>query len=90
MISSEELKKLKSQGKTLKAFMQIGNNGISDNTITQIKKYLVAHQLGKIKATNSVIENMNVSKNEFAKLLAQKTGATLIDRVGFTIVLWKR
>ena len=89
-LTAEQIKALKFQAKSLKPFLQIGKNGLGQHTTTQITNYLKANKLGKIKMLRSFLDEQDKSKKELAKLLAENTGAELIDLVGFVIVLYKR
>lgn len=83
-------KELKTEAKQLSAVVHIGKQGLSPAVITQIKNYLQAHHLGKIKFSKDLLDELQLDKKAFAHHLAQKVDAQLIDQIGFVIVLWKR
>lgn len=89
-MDAKRKKELKNQARTLSAVIAIGKQGITDNVILQIKNYLQAHKLCKVKFSKDVADEMNLSKKEFSKLIAEKTSAELVNQIGFIIVLWKR
>ncbi|GIU69553.1 MAG: RNA-binding protein [Candidatus Woesearchaeota archaeon] len=84
---NKEIKKIKSQAKTIKASILIGKNGITDEIIKNIKNYLKNNEVIKIKFLKTYIEGKN--KKEVALQLASKCDAKLIDLTGFTVVLKK-
>ena len=89
-MEASELKKLKSEGKSLKPFLQIGKNGVTENAISQIRNYLKANKLGKVKLSKSFLETQYQNKKEIAETIAESTKSEIIDQVGFVVVLWKR
>jgi len=80
-------KKLKEKSKTLEPIIRVGKNGLTENTIKEIKKQLNKKKLIKVKFLRSFIGDKN--KKEVAKEIAQKTNSQLIDSVGFVVVLYK-
>ncbi len=83
----EKTRKLRSESKMLKPRIIIGKNGLNDEVIKNIKKQLKTYGLIKIKILKTYMEDKD--KKQFAKDLAMKCDAKLIDLVGFTIVLTK-
>ncbi|MCF7799187.1 YhbY family RNA-binding protein [Candidatus Woesearchaeota archaeon] len=83
-------KELKNQARTHSPVIAIGKQGVTKTVIEQIKKYLQAHKLCKIKFSKDITDEMSLSKKAFASYIATQTGAELIDQIGFIIVLWKR
>jgi len=80
-------KKLKEKAKTLEPVIRIGKNGLTENTIKEIKKQLNKKKLIKVKLLRAFISDKN--KKEVAKEIAQETNSQLIDLVGFVVVLYK-
>ncbi len=81
-------KELARKAKSLKAFTQIGSKGVSEGAIEKILLYLKKHKLGKIKILDSALDN--TTKEDVIKDLVTKTNATLVNKIGKTLVLWKR
>jgi len=81
------MKNLKEKSKLLEPIVRIGKNGLTDNMIKEIKKNLVKKKLIKVKFLKGALQDKN--KKEFAMEVAEKTGAKLIDAVGFVVVLYK-
>ncbi len=89
-MDSDKLKLLKNEAKSLKPAIIIGKNGLSDTTIEQIKLYIKANKICKIKLSRNFLDSQESSKIEIANKLKELTGSELIDQVGFVVVLWKR
>ncbi|MFP4523432.1 MAG: YhbY family RNA-binding protein [Candidatus Nanoarchaeia archaeon] len=89
VLSVEKKKELKAQSKSLKSFISVGKNGISEDTILSIQKYLKAHRLGKCAFLRSYLDEQQRDKQEVAQELADRANAQLIDRVGFTVTLYR-
>ena len=79
--------KLKEKAKSLEPVIRIGKNGLTENTIKEIKKQLNKKKLVKLKLLKAFISDKN--KKEIAKEIAKKTNSKIIDLVGFVIVLYK-
>lgn len=80
-------KELRSKSKSLDPSVQIGKSGLSESIIKEVKKQLDQKDMIKIKLLRSAIEDSD--KKKIAEELAKKTGAELIDQIGFTLVLKK-
>ncbi len=81
----EEISSLRKKGKALSPSIRIGQNGLSESTIIEIKKQLKHNKLIKIKFLKNFIEEND--KKEAVKELVQKTESVLIDFVGFVVVV---
>ena len=81
----EKLKQFRAEGKALKPFTSVGKQGLTDSFIAQVTNYLKTHKICKIKLNKSFLES--VDKKEASRLIAEKTNSTVVDRVGFVIVL---
>ncbi len=66
----------------------IGKNGVTDSLVEEINRQLKDNKLIKVKVLKSAMDSM--SREEIARLLAEKTGAELIEVKGNTVVLFKR
>jgi RNA-binding protein len=84
---NEKMKKMRSESKTLKPAIIIGKNGINDQVIENIKKELKKSRLIKIRMLPTLVEEKN--KKEIVADLLSKTGAKLVDFIGFTVTLTK-
>jgi len=86
----EKTRKLRSQSKLLMARIIIGKNGITEQTIKNIKGALKRESLIKIKILKTFLDEGEQDKKEIAAILAEKTNSALIDQVGFMIVLARK
>jgi RNA-binding protein len=84
----DSLRKLRSEGTLLKASMQIGKSGLTEQVVKNIKAALLKERLVKIKIHPSFIEDKD--KKLFAEEVVDKTGSRLIQLIGFTIVLGRK
>ena len=75
----------KESTKHLEPLIIIGKNGITDNTIENIKKALEKRKLIKVKMLKSFIKDKN--RKEIAGMIADKTNSRVIQQVGFVVVL---
>ncbi|MFC1742018.1 YhbY family RNA-binding protein [Nanoarchaeota archaeon] len=87
-MDAEEKKRLKAKAKLMEPLVRIGKNGITESVVLQVKTLVTKRKLVKVKFLRSFVEDHD--KKKAAKDLVEKTGAELIDRIGFTVVLYKR
>ncbi len=78
---------LKEKAMALQATIQIGKSGLSESVVDEIKKQLKKRKLIKIKFLKSVLEGK--SKKELADEVVEITGAKVVMKTGFTLVLYK-
>lgn len=90
MLAKELIKDLKSKAIALKPFTNIGKNGFNENSIIQIKNYLKANKLCKIKVLRSFLDESGMDKKTLATKIASETDSDLVQLVGLTIVLYKK
>ena len=77
---------LRGLGHHLDAVVQIGKDGITDGLVTALNEALRVHELVKVK----VGTESPVDRKEAGPELAQRTGATLAQILGRTLLLYKR
>lgn len=85
MITSKQRAFLRALAHPLDHSMQIGKDGINENSIIQVEQMLFAKELIKIK----VLNNQDESVRTIADELAVKTNAEVVQVIGRTIVLYK-
>ncbi len=83
-----QIKRMKSKAHALEPLVRIGKNGLTESTVLQVKRVLLKRKLVKIKLLRSFVESND--RKKAGKELAAKTGAELIEQIGFTVVLYKR
>ena len=85
MVTPPQKRKLRKQAQTIKPLIQIGKNGVTDNTINNIDTKLEDHELVKIKY------NINKDQREaLTQRIAQETKSEIIDTIGNTATLYRR
>lgn len=85
-LTAKQRQFLKSLAHELEPVVQVGNKGISENLIEQVRDQLLAHELIKVRVnTESTVEPA-----EAAESLAQGTRSELVQRVGRVLVLYRR
>ena len=84
----KKLKEMRSVSKNMDASIIIGKNGLSEQVIENIKESLSRDTLVKLKILPSLVEDL--SKEKLFEEIALKTGAKVVQRIGFTITLTKR
>jgi RNA-binding protein len=84
MLTSKQRINLKVLAHSLDPIVQIGKNGLTEQSLTTINKALADHQLIKIKFLDYKDE-----KSNFSTIIEKRTGATLIDVIGNVLILFK-
>jgi len=87
MITSRMKRRIKSELSTEKPTIWIGKNGASQKILSEISRQLEKREMVKIKIHQTALEGEE-AKN-IASKIAERTGSTLIDVRGHTIMLYK-
>ena len=85
-MTSKERAQLRGQANTMQPILQIGKNGISDNSIKQIDDALEARELIKI----TVLETSGEDTREIAHEIASNVGAEVVQVIGSKFVLYRK
>ncbi|MEG1500171.1 MAG: YhbY family RNA-binding protein [Clostridia bacterium] len=85
MITNKQRANLKGLANKLDAVMQIGKEGISENSLLQLNGLFDSRELFKIK----VLPNCDFSAKEIAQQIAAKTDAEVVQVIGNKVVLYK-
>lgn len=83
-LTSKQRKNLEKLAHDLQPVVIVGGAGVTDGVISMVDKSLAAHELIKIK--------FNEYKDEIRELTAElcdKTAATLVRIIGFTVILFR-
>ncbi len=80
-------KELLEKTNLLKPVLRIGKNGLTENVIKELKNQLKKKKLIKVKLLKSFIEGKD--KKKIAKEIANKTNSTIIQQIGFVVVMYK-
>ena len=86
-LSTEKKEELRKSAQALKPMAQIGKSGMTDEVIAEVKKHLKKKKLIKVKLLKTFVQDQ--SKDELFDKLQEITGAFIVQKVGFMIVLYK-
>lgn len=64
--------------------MYVGKAGVQESIVLEIDRALTANELIKMK-----IEADREARASMAAIVADRTGATVVQRVGKVVVLWR-
>ena len=83
-LTSKQRKYLEKEAHDLQAVVIVGGAGVTEGVISMTDNALAAHELIKVK--------FNEYKDEIRELaaeLCEKTNATLVRIIGFTVILYR-
>lgn len=86
MLTGKQKRYLRSLAVNQNSIFQIGKEGLSTNLYTSLKEALKARELIKV----SVLKSCEVDITEVAIELCAHTQAELVQKIGKTLVLYKR
>ncbi|MBN2567396.1 YhbY family RNA-binding protein [Candidatus Woesearchaeota archaeon] len=81
------LAELRGRAQALAPAMQVGKNGVTPNVVADLKRHLKRRRLVKVRLLKGFIEGRD--RFAEAQAIAQATESTLIQVVGFSVVLYK-
>jgi len=84
-LPSRELRTLKARAQSLKPMLKVGKEGLSPAFLKSVDDAIAHHELIKVK-----FGEFKEEKKRLAPLLAEKTSAHLVTRVGNVAVLFRR
>ncbi len=84
-LNSKQVKYLKGLGHHLKPLIQVAKEDISENVIEATENELLIHELVKVK----IGQNSGADKKTAPDILANATGAAVVQLIGKTILLYK-
>ena len=87
MIQSDFKKKLKAKAKLLEPVIRVGKNGLTGNMFIHVNNLLKKRKLIKIKFLKSFAD-ANDAKKAMDEI-AEKLSAEIVEKVGFTVVLYR-
>lgn len=85
-MDKENLKNLKRIANSLKSQFNVGKSGITEAFVESVNDYLEAHKIVKIKVLSAVDKDQ---VTQIANDLIEETDAELIEKKGFTFVLYR-
>ena len=87
-LPKEKLDELRKKGYALDPIIRVGKSGLTGAIVDEIKNHLRKRKLIKVKLLKGAIEGFD--KKKLFEDLVSRTGAVLVHKVGFTVVLYKR
>jgi RNA-binding protein len=85
-LDNKKKRDLKSQAHHLKVVIQVGQHGVTENLIAETDNALNTHELIKVQ----IQSDDRGERLEAAKLLASKTDAELVQKIGKVFVLFRK
>ena len=85
-MTGKERAALRADANHLTTIQQVGHNGIGEELIKNIDAALTARELIKLR----VLETCPHTAKEAAELLAEATGAEVIQVIGYRFVLYRK
>ena len=86
MITSKQRAQLRALANPMETIFQVGKSGVSEKTAKQVEEALEARELIKLR----VLETCPQSAREAAQLLAERTGAAVIQVIGTRFVMFRQ
>lgn len=86
MITTKQRAFLRGLGNALDPVMQIGKDGIGENSLETINGLLEARELVKVR----VLKNCDYSPKEIMIEICEKTGADPVQVIGGIILIYRR
>lgn len=86
MITTKQRAHLRALGNALEPVMQIGKDGLSDNSLTAIRQVLEAREIAKFR----VLQNCDDDPKILANQIAQQINADVVQVIGKIFILYKR
>lgn len=72
-----------------KVDVQLGKNGITEGFIREVKNRLEKHGVVKIRILKSFRRISGMDRKDIARIVAEKTGAQILEVRGYTFTLVK-
>ena len=85
-LTGKQRRHLRALGHHLSAVVQIGHDGITPALIAQARAQLHAHELIKVKVSDTAPEDRHLA----AETLSRETGAALAQGLGRTFLLYRK
>lgn len=85
-LTGRSIRYLRGLGHHLDPIVQIGKEGITDAVVEATRTALLAHELIKVK----VLQEAPIDRTEAGAALAERSGSTLAQTLGRTLLLYKR
>lgn len=86
MLTGKQKRYLRGLGSTEEPILQIGKNGINENSIIQVQEAIEARELVKVRVLKNCLDEVS----EVANTLAASANAELVQVIGRNFLLYKR
>lgn len=86
MIATKQRAFLRGLGNALDPVMQIGKEGLTDNSKETINGLLEARELVKLR----VLNNCDVSPKDMMKMICEETGADPVQVIGGVLIIYRK
>lgn len=84
-LDGKQRRYLRGLAHSLSPLIHIGKDGLTEGVATSVREALRTHELIKVR----ILESAPISKGEIAPLLAERSGAHLVGKVGHLIILYR-
>jgi len=84
-LTNAQIRFLRGQAHDLKAILQVGGKGLSDALVAEVGNALDQHELIKVKVPSDDRD----ARDALIADLAVRTGASLVQRIGHTAILFR-
>ncbi len=85
VLTGKQRRRLRALGHHLKPVVMVGKEGVSDAVVGAVEQAIEAHELIKLK----VLESAPESVSSTAVVLAERSGAALVQVLGRTVLLYR-
>lgn len=85
MLNSRQRAQLRGLANSLDTIFQIGEGGVTENTVKQVNDALEAREIIKLRT----LETSPVSSREAAEQIAEKTHSDVVQVIGSRFVLYR-
>lgn len=85
VLTSAQTRFLRGMAHGLRAMLQVGGKGVTDNLVAELDLALEHHELVKVKVAGAEREE----RDAMIDRLAEGTGAALVQRIGHTAVFYR-
>jgi RNA-binding protein len=84
-LTPRERSQLKARAHALEPLVQLGHSGLSDGIVAEVDRALTAHELVKVRIGGDDRD----ARWELGDVIAGRTDAAIVQRVGKILVLWR-
>ena len=86
-VDNKKVQELRSQAQALDVTLHVGKNGVTPETVEELRGQLQRRKLVKVRLLRAATHELGMDAQ--AQALAEATDATLVEVRGGTAVLWR-